>query len=151
WSNLPRQTPHDDSSKLAPQRRLIPLSVNFQRCPQTAFQRQLNPYVEDLSVLSSFVNNMPSILLSLPEEILLDIMGYLCKSDLCGLALVSSRLTAPAQSVLFRTIDLNLWSQWGSSPGNLHLFTNLVNTLSQKPRLRLSAWSLSIRAIHSSN
>lgn len=86
---------------------------------------------------------MVLMLLSLPDKSLLEIMVHLPKKDLCNLAMVSSRITGPAQSVLYRSIYLHL-----QSPRNSYLLTRLVNTLSQKPHLRLSVSTLSIGAIN---
>lgn len=91
---------------------------------------------------------MASILVTLPNDILLDILDLLPKNDLLNLALVSSRITGPAQRVLYRSIYLvleppNKPDQFAVQPGNLRL----VNTLSQHPHIRLYVLELSIRVI----
>jgi hypothetical protein len=89
----------------------------------------------------------------------LDILDPLSQEDLCNLALVSSRFTGPAQRVLYRSISLDLWppskpaplGPIEASPGNLHIFTRLVNNLSQNPQIRSHISTLSLRVMNSSS
>ena len=113
----------------------------------------------ELSSLFIFTISMASPLLILPNDILLDILDPLSQEDLCNLALVSSRFTGPAQRVLYRSISLVLWppskpghpSPTKASPGNLHIFTRLVNNLSQNLQIRPYISTLSLEVIRGSS
>jgi hypothetical protein len=119
----------------------------------------LNTEREEFSSLFIFTISMASPLLILPNDILLDILDPLSQEGLCNLALVSSRFTGPAQRVLYRSISLDLWppskpaplGPIEASPGNLHIFTRLVNNLSQNPQIRSHISTLSLRVMNSSS
>lgn len=96
-------------------------------------------------------------LLTLPGDILLDILEHLSQNDLFSLALVSSQTKDLAQRVLYRSICLNLKpptvpdAAFVAAPSNLHIFQQLVGTLSQKVHLRRSVTALTINVVdHSS-
>ncbi|KAH6672385.1 hypothetical protein B0J14DRAFT_655268 [Halenospora varia] len=96
---------------------------------------------------------MASILPTLPNDILFDILDHLPQKDLRNLALVSPRILGLAQRVLYRSIDLELWSPLSSNgsvvhPGTLHNASQLINTLSQNPHMRVYVSALSVRVLH---
>jgi hypothetical protein len=95
---------------------------------------------------------MTSTLLTLPNDILMDILDPLSQKDLRNLALLSSRFTDPAQEPLFRSIWFHLPppnkpDNHEARPGNRRIFIKLVNALSQNPQLWLYASTLSIRVV----
>lgn len=91
---------------------------------------------------------MSLTLLTLLNDILIDVLDLLSLTDLCNVALLSSQFTGLAQRVLYQSIHLNIettnnLNRFKVDPG--HKFTSLVNTLSQNPHLRLYISALSIR------
>ena len=95
---------------------------------------------------------MALTLLAMPDEILLEIMDPLAPKDLCNLARVFTRMTSPAQRVLYQSIFLKLFppgkpGRGSEQLGNLHVFTRLVNTLLQYPRIREYVSTLSIEVL----
>lgn len=92
---------------------------------------------------------MASALTTLPNDILLEIFSPLSREDLYNLALVSSRLVAPSQRLLWKSIDLRLRFPSRSADqsivfGSLDIFTRLVKTLADSPNLGSFVSKLSI-------
>lgn len=91
---------------------------------------------------------MASILTTLSNDILLEILSSLSQTDLYTVALVSRRLRGPAQRILYRSVYLRLQvpnlTKYCPITGNLDLFTRFVKTISDSPHLGSSVSKLSI-------